>query len=150
MKATTSTATSTAYAAAVESLHEAEATLQAAQQAGEKSAVWAAEMGLLRAEDKANDARLAVLTGHAKKSLQDLVDAVGSRALVAHAIFTSSGQFHGSFHDFMQHIASMLTDADKVKEAAASLPASPLRHGSPLLSDDRRAAIRDAMQRQAA
>lgn len=144
MKATTSTTTSTAYAAAVESLHEAEATLQAAQQAGEKSAVWAAEMGLLRAEDAANDARLAVLDAAAKGAINDLVEAVGHRALLAHFVFTATGRFEGDLRQFLGSLCGMLTDEAKVAAAAASLPAPVLPHGSGLLTDDRRFALRQA------
>lgn len=144
MTTTTKIPASAAYIAALDNLRSAESDLQAARQTGDTAATWNAEKSLLAAEDQANAARLDVLTAHAKKSLQDLVDAVGSRALVAHAIFTSSGQFQGSFHDFMQHVAGMLTDESKSAEAAASLPASPLPHGSQLLTDDRRFAIRQA------
>lgn len=140
----------TGYQAAVAALHTAEVVLQDARQTGDTAATWNAEKNLLAAEDHANVERVAVLTAHAKQALVDLENSVGHKALTAHAIYTSAGLFQGSLADFLRYISPRMNDEAKVAAAAASLPASPLRHGSPLLDDDRRAAIRDAMQRQAA
>lgn len=143
MQATPTTA-SAAYSAAVAALHAAEDALRDAARSGDKAATWSAELALMRAEDAANRARLDVLDAHAKQALADLEVAVGCRALVAHAIFVQTGEFHGDFGAFMQHIAGMLTSEAKSVEAAAALPASVLPHGSNLLNESRRATLRQA------